>query len=334
MALYQLAHFAGREDLSLYRMSRDFPCETGGGDAMAAIVEKARKTSVVIINEDHGAPLHRHFIGELLTALRPLGYSVYAAEAFSNSAEGHGEALMSDGYYTQEPMFGRTLRLAATLGFERVEYERRDFGPLRTPSNDNAEIIRRAEERERAQAARLMEAVFSARPNARVIIHVGGSHMLERPVPEQMNMRWMAGFLKEATGIDPLTIDQTACRAPGAASIAAWARSGSQGPQSARSQGVDLFVGHPKVEYVNGRPDWRRSRGDTEVSIPEIFVSATETVIVEARGSTDAGTVPVDRILVRPGERPPLLLPPGQWLVEGFTAAGSLGAPVMVAVDA
>jgi len=46
-------------------------------DAIAAIVERARDTRVVIVNETHDNPRDRAFILAVAEALRPLGYSVY-----------------------------------------------------------------------------------------------------------------------------------------------------------------------------------------------------------------------------------------------------------------
>ena len=66
--------------------------------------------------------------------------------------------------------------------------------------------------REDAQTANLIEAVLGAAPETKLIVHVGHSHVAELPVH---GTPWMAARLKERTGIDPLTISLTACRAPG-----------------------------------------------------------------------------------------------------------------------
>ncbi|MFE8583028.1 hypothetical protein ACFX59_02875 [Sphingomonas sp. NCPPB 2930] len=79
-------------------------------DAIAEIVARAAKTRVVILNEDHGLPRDRAFALEVARALRPLGYSVLAAETFWNTNDQapmvrlakDGYPIHSSGHYTQD----------------------------------------------------------------------------------------------------------------------------------------------------------------------------------------------------------------------------------------
>lgn len=134
----------------------------------------------------------------------------------------------------------------------------------------------------------------------------------------------MAERLKARTGRDPLTIDQTVCASTSGTSVASVSFVRANGT-SASVQMVDLFVGHAPLEFRDGRVSWRQDMGERIVAMPREFAGMQEHVIVEARPEGAApDVVPVDRILLRPGETIPLLLPPGRYRVEGFTAAGKM----------
>lgn len=327
--IYQVAHMAGREDLTIAAMQSTQPCVATGQDPISAIVAGARKTNIVMINEDHGSPLHRQFIADLLAALRPEGYSIYAAEAFANGIPRHLPLSASDGYYSQEPVFGRTVQLAKSLGYQLVAYEQ-------TPAQ-MAEAQQEGMDphtaREEAQKDNLIAEIFRDHSTAKVVIHVGGAHLLERPVRSQGNVRWMAARLIEATGVDPLTISQLGCLSDGRSSVLAVSRRNGDEITTAETEGVDLFVGHPPLEFRRHRPVWRWAAGDIEVEIPEALRSETQVVIVEARveGATSE-TVPADRILIRPHESIPLLLPPGRYRLDAFVPGGRLNSE-RIAVD-
>jgi len=323
----QTGAMAGREDIAAKRerSNRATPvCEAMPDDPLDLIVREARKTSIVIINESHESPRDRYFIGKVLTALRSLGFDTYAGETLSQAGNlDHAGVLGSDGWYSNEPMFARTLLTARRLGYRLVPYER-------TAEQDKARAAAEPQEssinrREKSQTENLMAAIFSKQPGTRVVIHVGHSHVRERQTPDYpTHDEWMAERLKAATGIDALTIDQTMCDANGAATVIARNR---KGPDGARMEGspVDLYVGHPALAFREGRPEWRRAIGDIDVPVPGILQGRDERVMVEARRSgASLAEVPMDRVLLFPGEQLPLLLPPGRYRVDGFTAAGRI----------
>ncbi len=64
------------------------------------------------------------------------------------------------------------------------------------------------------------------------------------------------------------------------------------------------------------------------------FMSFSERVIVEARPQqASLGVAPVDSVLLYPGERLPLLLPPGRYRIDGYLKSGRVpGDPVVVDV--
>ncbi|MEE9380282.1 MAG: hypothetical protein V3V03_02660 [Hyphomonadaceae bacterium] len=330
----QMAGAMGREDiLAGLFPDRHLPdCMATGTDPLTAIVEGARQTSIVIINEAHDQPRHRAFIETVVKALNDEGYTIYAAETLNVSPPGSGPVsdelpLLSEGWYSRDPIFGRLIRTVKSLGMERVVYE--ETADQRVP--DDARPRDRIIARETAQTDNLMAQIFTGRPDAKVIIHVGHSHVEEFPhaVGENEPLLWMAARLKAATGIDPFTISQTVCQ------------SGSGDTEFVRAgetvaggyDHTDALVGHPPYHFTEGRPDWRRTAGDVDVPVPPAFLGLDAPVIIEARRIGEpVHTVPEDRLMLRKGEALPLLLPQGDYRLEGWTKDGQIGNPIPVTI--
>ena len=104
-------------------------------DAIAEIVRRAADTNIVVLNEAHQSPRDRAFALEVARALRPLSYSVLAAETIDNADPGapsptpverlrrDGFARLSTGAYTLDPVFAGFLREAMAMGYAPVAYE-------------------------------------------------------------------------------------------------------------------------------------------------------------------------------------------------------------------
>ena len=319
-------------------------------DAIAVIVERARRTSVVIINETHDNPRDRAFVLAVAEALRPIGYTVYAAEGFTNFRRPAGkplpqqERLVADGYARYDtgflmvdPMFGHLVRRALSLGYRPMPYE---YAPpvedvaayLSAPMNEQVAM------REHGQAENLASAIAAAGPNEKFLVHVGYSHAAERPLgPEGNQQEWMAAKLARLTGINPLTIDQTNLSEyqPSSKLWEIYARltervgnrskvflkdnhpiaSGSLG------EATDLQVVHPPIRTVGGRPDWLQGTGRRAVPIPAELLPKEGRRLIQVFGAGEAtDAVPIDQVLVVAGEEPPLLyvLPRGEirWAVQ------------------
>lgn len=126
-------------------------------------------------------------------------------------------------------------------------------------------------------------------------------------------MPWMAARLKAKTGIDPLTIDQTECESP--SETPSLAKLEDRMPPGA----FDLVVAHPRKTFERGRPTWRLASGAQLVDLPAQLADRTARMIVEARFADEpADAVPVDRLLLWPGESIPLVLPPGEFRVSAY----------------
>jgi hypothetical protein len=323
---FQTLSIAGREDLiagvSSSYQKKDCSSLPLAGDIWDEIERRARDTSIVIVNESHEQSRHRDFIGKLAQRLRPLGYSIYAAETLANSDDDNDQInepgdrayfRFYDGTYLSEPIFGRLGRLLKKNGFEFVAYE--DNSPWPEPDKWPEDLLPLIHEREEGQTENLMAAIFRKRPKAKVIIHVGYSHAAEKALQmrDGREATWMAARLKAKTGVDPLTITQTTCIG------------GSDKTQLSkvpdRFEGAfDLAVDHPAAEYVRGRPTWRVDEGDIAVDIPDSLKPKSGWHLIEARVQGEPeDAVPMDRVAIRPAEDVALMLPPGKYTVRAVS---------------
>jgi len=294
-----------------------------GWDAVIdAVVARAADHRVVIINESHMVTRHRETTRRLLAKLRPLGFSVLAAETFN---QGYGTTSpveaqpavawphMTEGFYSGEPAFGRLVREAKAQGYRLAPYEEM-FDPAVPASDDPSENIVR---REAAQARHLAEIVRRMRPEERLIIHAGYRHGSEVPFDfDGRDLEWMGARFKALTGIDPLTVTQTACRSAGGAAFLA------APPADHRPGQFDMFVSHPVEVFDDNRPRWRRDTGDIPTAIPATLQPTDEPLVIEAFAWDEPyEAVPVDRVFVEPGEDLPLLLPQGRYRVRAVRLA-------------
>ena len=185
--------------------------------------------------------------------------------------------MRGDGFYTRDPAFADFFREALALGYRPLAYEATHYDTRLSP---NAQIA----SRERQEASNLFDHALRDRPDAKVLVYVGFSHVAERPIGRHgVKVAWMAARLKTLSGIDPVTIDQTAIRLPdppvpeddplttlltprlGTRSVIAMQ---GQVPLVLRDYAgtVDLQVIHPPAHVVEGRPDWLAAMGHTPVS--------------------------------------------------------------------
>jgi hypothetical protein len=317
----------GRED----RIAPDTKpvCAVADVNPVEAIAKLAEKTSIVIVNEAHDSPRDRAFVADLGVRLADLGYDTYAAETFMHgvAADPATPPKLGDGWYSQEPVFGALLRALKRENYRFVAYEDSSAGP------SDADFVDAINAREAAQASNLINRIFLANRDAKVLIHVGYAHNDEelRRFPRQFlrprEIAWMARRLKDILGIDPLTVDQTtfAAERPGVCV------SGPAG--AALPTGRDIHVGHPALTFDRNRPEWRVETGARTVEVPRRLKRDGERIIVEARRFEDPVTaIPVDRVLIDPGEDIPLLLPPGRYKARAFLQDGKVTPDVPVTV--
>lgn len=323
-------------------------------DAIEAIIEAARNTRIVILNEAHNVSGHRAFAAKVMRALRPLGYDWFAAETFTPPQPepyvrigGYARGapfLASYGYYTRDPVFAETVREAARLGYRFSDYEQRfDQG-----APDDADGATQIATREEAQADNLIANVLSAHPEARVFVFVGYSHAMEKA---GRGGTWFAARLKAKTGVDPLTIEQSmnwpaiapendaphvaavlARFAPEAPIVVAKGGESIASPNYAGQ--MDLSVFHPRMAPVAGRPGWLAvdpERRRVAIKVPPL----DERVLIQAlpMGEGTAGP-PSDHYLLQPGaSEATFFLHPGRYFFRQETASGIQPAFDVLSVD-
>ena len=303
--------------------------------AIAEIVARAKQTRVVILDEDHLSPRDRAFGLEVARALKPLGYSVLAAEALTRDKDDgmssekmkqlskDGYVRQSSGYYLNDPVFADFFRRAIRLGYRPVSYESAGFTDEKT---DEA----RSDRREQEQAENIVRRALAPDPAAKVLIYGGRHHAAKAPIndPKVKERLWMAERLKRLTGIEPLVIDQvelgqTPADRPDVdlyAMASTKAKTGSVVLMSDSQPlvigllagGADLQVAHAPLQRTGGRPTWLASlMNRTPAKIPPTLLPAKGTRLIQAflaDEKTDA--IPIDQVLVTSGEAPPMLMLP------------------------
>lgn len=301
------------------------PEGTRAVDAVDALVAMADTARVVMVNERHHAASDRLLTLRLLSGLYERGYRYFAAETF-NAADTalHERGYPADGLtgtYTDEPVFAEIVREALRLGYTLVPYEAEPG----QQSPDSS--LTPQQQRDRAQARNLYERIFRDDPDARVLVHAGFAH-----VKEEVSPRWypMAVYFRAMSGIDPLTVDQTALgeRSTPAYEHPAYRAAADAGlladgpvlllgpddrPLRPAGFGVDLEVLTPRTTYEEGRPGWMTLGGrrvPTDISTP---LCLDRTCFVEVRIPDEPlEAVPLDRAEATGRRSVRLFLPPGQ----------------------
>lgn len=318
-------------------------------DAIDTIVDRARDRRIVILNEEHDAPEDRAFGLAVAKALRPLGFTMLAAEAFTNDKDpantdvtalaARGYPIRKTGTYIGDPVFGDFVRQALALGYKPIAYEE-------TAEQRSANGGDRIDRREEAEASNLTTAILRA-PQTKFLIYVGYSHATEMPIREEDNEKvhlWMAGRLKQKTGLDPLTIDQTGLGAENPLQSSRLLRGivqrqgisrpvilfsgGKPLPVGRYRDAIDLQVIHPVTHVIHGRPDWLLTMGRHPVRPAPNLVPKTGKALVQAFLSSEGSdAVPVDQAVLEPGDTRWFMLPdkPVRFVVkESFPASAAV----------
>lgn len=278
------------------------PAGAGAVDAVAEITRRADDAQVVIVNEAHHDASTRLLTLSLLEPLYAQGYRYFAAETFAPDSVLRGlpgyptEAM---GTYTDEPVFGAVVREALRLGYTLVPYEIEDGDRV---ADDSLSYQQR---RDFTQAQHLADRTVGRDPDARVLVHVGYSHVNEELAT---SFYPMARYFRQRTGIDPLTVEQTELgpksdaayehplyRAAVAAGLASdrpvilTDEEGGALPPAGRQWATDLQVLRPRL----GRPVEALGYGALR---PLRLPATCRPCLVEVRRSDEGpDAVPVDR---------------------------------------
>ena len=293
-------------------------------DARTEILTRARDTRLVMINEGHHVSQTRVLTREVLSGLYDQGYRYFAVEAIWRDAGMNDRkyATSEMGGYLRDPVFGDMLRHALELGYTLVRYDTFAVGCVPTAQNPAACF----NGRDSLAANALHARTFARDVSAKVVVHAGYSHVVERP--GQSPSRPLALYLQKMTGIDPLTVDQTQMREHVDRSMeeAVYRAAAGNGwltkPIVLRTsdstyytaptggfRGVDMQVFSPRTSMVHDRPDWRGERGGSTLlplstlrsldgrTLYSLVSSLTAPVILQVfRAGEPSNAVPTDQV--------------------------------------
>lgn len=313
-------------------------------DAVTAIVEGARQTRVVILNESHDNSGHRAFATCVMRALRDEGFDWMAAETFSHHLDPRfptiatyrqGQPFTNTlGYYTNDPVYAEMVREAARRGYRFAAYE------IRPDQNEGVPASEQGARREQAQAENLLANVLEPHPEARVLVIAGYGHASE----VEGRIAMFATQLRRLGGVDPLTIEQSANwpaldsanDSPHVAAVLerfsptspiAVSLDGEMVAHPDYSGRMDLSVFHPRLDRVDGRPGWLAADPERRRVAVEVPAFEGVALLQAMRSAEGPGGVPADQFLLEPGQRTAtLVLHPGSYFLRlempaGFTPA-------------
>lgn len=281
-----------------------------------AIVEQSQGKRIVIVNEAHDSPEHRLFIAQLAKRLQEQGFKYYAFETLSEDSqqlERRTYPVLSTGFYSVEPEFGQLIRDALEMGYTPVAYEVVNLGTasVELPSDPDTQINNREQE----QCDNLVDKIFKVDAEAKVLLHVGHDHAMEAERKAgDAEILWLAARLKQETGLDPLTIDQTTqLRRFPETQTEPTVFSSAKGQYYVGGHfcdAVDIQVYHPPIVNKRGRPSWMfADKTRVLVEIPADLPANSESLLIQAFYEREGGqAVPADQIVVHKGHPWPVLL--------------------------
>jgi hypothetical protein len=296
-------------------------------DAVKAIVEQARTRRVVLLNEEHMSSLNRAFSQRVARELRKIGYQYLACETFSGNDKPlfkHGYVRYSDGAYINDPTFANWINEAIADGWKLVAYE--------VPYNPSIPAAERFRWREEGQARNLVERIFAKDKDAKVLIHVGRSH-LNKSV-DGTEPAFMGEYLRRMTGLDLLSVDQQRyfehplsedetplyqrllAKSDARAPFVLKNKDGSNLIVSGLAGRGDMLVVFPRYGMQDGRPAWMTSLAGREPrDIPPALLPTSGRRLIKAhRAGAPDDAVPADVVLVEADKPvPKLMLPKGEY---------------------
>ncbi|WP_306354068.1 hypothetical protein [Flavobacterium sp. '19STA2R22 D10 B1'] len=154
------------------------------------IKKLTNNNQLFILNEDHYYPKHRIFAAQLLNVLKDNGFKYISLEDFAAVEDSKYFPSYKSGFYVTDPYFAYFIRKAKKMGFIILGHENLDKGI----------------ERELGQAKNIMK-ILEEDSIAKIFMYVGHAHL--EKTQKEGRRKMMATYLKELSGIEPFTINQT-----------------------------------------------------------------------------------------------------------------------------
>ncbi len=172
-------------------------------NALNEIKKILENHQIIIINEAHYSPQNRIFTTQLLKELFFKGYKTIFLEGLhpdkNKNLNKRKYALLTSGYYFNEPQYGNLVRTAIKKGYTVLPYEHDE-------DKNEKDYLKRWYSREEGQADNILT-FLKDNPKEKIIIHCGYGHLSEQ-IYEGELVGNMAAIIKKKSGINPLTINQ------------------------------------------------------------------------------------------------------------------------------
>jgi len=253
-------------------------------DAIPYITEQAKQTRLVCINEDPYQTQHRLYATILLQKLHESGYNYLALDCIDSSLPIH-RITSASGYALYEPLYADFIREALNL----------DFKIISVPAQQAATII----------------TILKQDTTAKMIFYTANSIEENDTARKPMSV---VALIKQQSGIDPLTIDQSTIAENGNNNFLTsltyyWQTKHvftrpmllmeqSHPWQLSADHQHDVYIIHPKAGFVNTRPAWLQYYNYRR----HIFISPPLTVmktsfLMQAYLADETKTTPVDQLI-------------------------------------
>lgn len=287
-------------------------------------VSAVRNMRIVIINETHDSQQPRGFSFLLARTLKREGFSHLGFEAI---AVGKAQQLKrlgpttDTGFYTFDAFLADYIRQGLAWGYEVFDYEER---PGQEVTGTDVE---KQNARERAQAKNI-QSILSANTNARILLHVGGSHGAK--LPQRNGVSMMARQLGEMTGLNVLSIEQgagTPSSSPANDTPLYQAVATAIAPETTTvfrkrdgtyltASGYDMVVFHPRMPGDGDRGRWMTLNGHRQAIAIRLAPLAERTVIRAWALPNAEKSLAMDQVLVSARDDiAHLYLPVGSYLL-------------------
>ncbi len=223
------------------------------------IISEAAHRKVLMINEAHSTTYHRLFVKSLLKDLYAQGYRVLALEALNYTKDPYTSLkhAADSGYYTKEPLFGDMIREALELGYKLYGYEPQMAQYAHSGNRDSLMAVN-------------LESVERESNGEKIIVYAGHGHISKK------SPRSMYTYFKALSESEPLVVSQTRYAQmvlPGYEKPLYRTLCNKASPEglplsfSEKTDGADsdIYVIHPRVSYLDGRPEYLISVGNRKL---------------------------------------------------------------------
>ncbi len=312
----------GRDDL-IDKMSGSgtaVPCPRAWVEPVEMIAQVASGSHFVILESERSQAAQITFAEDVITRLAADGFTAFADDGITLGPGGAADPdvpLITEGLVTRDPGHGRLLRTAKRLRLDLV-----DPGVWWTSVSELTALSadEQVARRQTALAEQVFRLVHARSPETRAIIHI-------QAAGDMSGSRALRDNIKRLTGHTPLVVALATCTGGNAAFLT------SLGEGLVRSAPADFMFGVPQASVKAGRVTSGRSGNEEAVAVPAAFLPGSLPVLIEARRKGDPDlAIPEDRLILLPGDRLPLMLPPGDYRIEAWTKRGQLAEAVSLNV--